>query len=107
MVLPSEATTDVNHFFVDGRLVCEPCRAIFDPHGFVPGYRVCVNPLCRRKWKQLTPKVLPHFCPACKRQLEEGIDCMEASLDMVPTEKLYQRWRSISMELAEVLGYPE
>jgi len=107
MVPPPAQGTDVNHFFIDGRLICGPCRAIFDPDGFVPRYQVCFNPLCRRKWKQLTPKVLPHFCPPCKRQLEEGIGEAQYSLDTGPAEQMYQRWYGVFVELAEALGYPE
>ncbi|CAD7940620.1 unnamed protein product [Amoebophrya sp. A25] len=37
---------------------------------FEPQFRVCGNPLCRRKWKQLTASMLPSFCPSCRRVLE-------------------------------------
>lgn len=104
--LPEDAA-EAQHCYMDGRLVCAPCRAIFDPSGFVPRYHVCINPLCRRKWKQLTPKVLPFFCPPCKRQLEEGILETQHSLETGPAEQMYQRWYTIFVEMAEALGFAE
>jgi len=50
---------------------------------------------------------LPHFCPPCKRQLEEGIPEGQHSLDTVPVQQMSQRWHAIFVELAEELGYPE
>ncbi|CAD7949779.1 unnamed protein product [Amoebophrya sp. A120] len=35
-------------------------------------FRVCGNPLCRRKWKQLTRSMLPTFCPTCRRIIEQS-----------------------------------
>jgi len=99
------ATTE--RFFIDGRFMCERCRPYFDQDGpFEPKYLVCINPLCRRKWKQLTPKALPLFCPPCKRQLEEGITGLEPCMgEAAMLELMYQRWRSVFEEIAEVANY--
>jgi len=99
---------------IDGRPVCEDCGLFFEPEGFVPRHHVCVNPLCRRKWKQLTPKMLPLFCPPCKRNLEEVIPTLQSNVGgehktlqgPALLEQMYRHWHKISMELADVLGYP-
>mmetsp|Transcript_120465 Transcript_120465/g.336079 ORF Transcript_120465/g.336079 Transcript_120465/m.336079 type:complete len:715 (-) Transcript_120465:202-2346(-) len=98
------AAAPVDRCFVDGRLVCETCCEFFGPTEFVPRYHVCINPLCRRKWKQLTPKVLPLFCPPCKRQLEEGIPGRQHLLEVTLVELMYRRWLAIWGELTEALG---
>jgi len=77
-----------------------------EPGGFEPRFHVCINPLCRRKWKQLAAKVLPLFCPPCKRHLEEGIPSWHDLSEPVQLERMYERWHSISEELAEELGCP-
>jgi len=89
---------------IDGRLVCQQCIHFIEGIEFVPSYSVCLNPLCRRKWKQLTPKMLPHFCPTCKRNLEEGVPGRNHVLAAALMEQMYRRWQSISTELAETLG---
>jgi len=89
---------------IDGRLVCQSCVHFIEGVEFVPSYSVCLNPLCRRKWKQLTPKMLPHFCPTCKRNLEEGVSGRNHLLAAALMEQMYRRWKLISTELAETLG---
>mmetsp|Transcript_56072 Transcript_56072/g.102821 ORF Transcript_56072/g.102821 Transcript_56072/m.102821 type:complete len:573 (-) Transcript_56072:177-1895(-) len=93
-------------FSVDGRPTCQTCRHLFDAVPFVPKTEVCINPLCRRKWKQLTPKVLPHFCLPCMRHLEEGIPAEQSDLEIAPVEFMYDRWYNIYAEIAETVGYP-
>mmetsp|Transcript_6544 Transcript_6544/g.16037 ORF Transcript_6544/g.16037 Transcript_6544/m.16037 type:complete len:656 (+) Transcript_6544:80-2047(+) len=95
-------------FFIDGRLVCEGCRPNFSDATdgrFEPKYVVCINPLCRRKWKQLTPKALPLFCPTCKRQLEDSIQGQGDNEQML-LEEMYERWRAVVEEIAVIVGYP-
>mmetsp|Transcript_21794 Transcript_21794/g.40084 ORF Transcript_21794/g.40084 Transcript_21794/m.40084 type:complete len:676 (-) Transcript_21794:66-2093(-) len=99
-------------FFIDGRLVCEGCRPYFTDATstdgrFEPKYVVCINPLCRRKWKQLTPKALPLFCPTCKRQLEDSIQAPgQCESDGMLLEEMYERWRTVVEEIADIVGYP-
>ncbi|CAK0805002.1 unnamed protein product, partial [Prorocentrum cordatum] len=84
-----------------GQALAEASAGVAD---FVPRYNVCVNPLCRRKWKQLTPKVLPLFCPPCKRSLEDGIPGSKDMPEATLTESMCERWRAICTELAQILG---
>jgi len=100
----SESVASLDRGFIDGRLVCETCRRFLEPAEFVPTYHVCINPLCRRKWKQLTPKILPHFCPTCKRQLEEGVPGRHHLLAATLIEQMYRRWYMIWTELVETFG---
>lgn len=98
-------TSASDRFFIDGRLVCESCRLLFEPHGFKQRYNVCGNPLCRRKWKQLTPKALTNFCPPCRRQLEEGIDGRHTMQEIELLEGMYLRWVSIATDIAVALKH--
>jgi len=94
-------------FSVDGRPTCQTCRHLFDAVPFVPKTEVCINPLCRRKWKQLTPKVLSHFCPPCMRHLEEDLPpAHQSGLDIASVQVMYERWHNIYAEIAEAVGYP-
>merc|ERR1719454_1154871 len=93
---------------MDGHLVCEKCRTFFEPADFTPKYFVCISPLCRRKWKQLTSKVMPLFCPACKKQLEECVRRRAGRLcEASFLEEMYSCWLEVFAELAEVLHYPK
>eukprot|EP00811_Abedinium_folium_P010687 NODE_1988_length_2316_cov_8.382823.p1 GENE.NODE_1988_length_2316_cov_8.382823~~NODE_1988_length_2316_cov_8.382823.p1 ORF type:complete len:740 (-),score=199.72 NODE_1988_length_2316_cov_8.382823:96-2216(-) len=102
----AEGTGAGGRFFIEGRYVCDACSQLFGPAKFVPVYHVCINPLCRRKWKQLTPKVLPVFCPPCKRQLEECTSAEQPCLKIAIIEQIFRRWHAVFSELADALGYP-
>jgi len=93
-------------FSVDGRPTCQTCRHLFDAVPFVPKTEVCINPLCRRKWKQLTPKMLPHFCLPCMRHLEERLPAEQSDVEIAPVESMYEHWYDIYAEIAEAVGYP-
>mmetsp|Transcript_68042 Transcript_68042/g.129456 ORF Transcript_68042/g.129456 Transcript_68042/m.129456 type:complete len:320 (-) Transcript_68042:1024-1983(-) len=93
-------------FSIDGKPVCQACRPLFDSVPFVPKTQVCINPLCRRKWKQLTPKVLSSFCPPCMRHLEESLPAQQSGLEIASVECMYEHWHNIYAEIAEAVGYP-
>jgi len=93
-------------FSMDGKPVCHSCRPLFDSEPFVPKTQVCINPLCRRKWKQLTPKMLPHFCLPCMRHLEERLPAEQSDVEIAPVESMYEHWYDIYAEIAEAVGYP-
>jgi len=96
-----------DRFTIDGTHVCGECYPIFQPSGFVQDYTVCLNPLCRRRWKLLTPKAMACFCPSCKKHVEEGIGCAQVSLDIEPMKRMYHLWFDIYSELAEILCLPK
>eukprot|EP00425_Heterocapsa_triquetra_P000826 CAMPEP_0195055654 /NCGR_PEP_ID=MMETSP0448-20130528/4275_1 /TAXON_ID=66468 /ORGANISM="Heterocapsa triquestra, Strain CCMP 448" /LENGTH=559 /DNA_ID=CAMNT_0040085339 /DNA_START=36 /DNA_END=1715 /DNA_ORIENTATION=- len=96
-------STGGRHTVIEGRPVCETCKVLFDPSGFVPEHRVCINPLCRRKWKQRSPKVLPIFCPPCKRQLEEGVPGGPNVPEATLLQQICRHWRTIWKELGEAI----
>lgn len=98
--------TAIDRCFVDGRLVCEKCKLFFECERFVPKYHVCINPLCRRKWKQLTPKVLPTFCPSCKRHLEEGASSQQQyGAEKNLLQRMFHRWHMMCTELSDFLCF--
>lgn len=97
---------ETDKYFMDGHLVCEKCRTFFEPADFTPKYFVCISPLCRRKWKQLTSKVMPLFCPACKKQLEECVRQRSRYTEVNALEQMYMIWMEVFQELSTVLGYP-
>ncbi|EER09977.1 hypothetical protein Pmar_PMAR018622 [Perkinsus marinus ATCC 50983] len=81
-----------------------------DPLGeasFTPQHVICVNPLCRRKWKQLTPKSIPMFCPSCKKASELGL--WETWEGVVTDDTFYYNllkyWYAIYTDIASTLGY--
>eukprot|EP00929_Paragymnodinium_shiwhaense_P038781 TRINITY_DN20452_c0_g1_i1.p1 TRINITY_DN20452_c0_g1~~TRINITY_DN20452_c0_g1_i1.p1 ORF type:complete len:416 (+),score=59.69 TRINITY_DN20452_c0_g1_i1:156-1403(+) len=102
----ADETAGNRHRFVDGRLVCSECAAIFEPEGFVVKFNVCINPLCRRKWKQLATKVLSVFCPPCRRHLEDYVSEARQLSEVALLNAMYAMWVDVASELAEVLGYP-
>jgi len=105
--MPPNCQDAIDCFSVDGKPTCQPCRLLFDEVPFVPKTQVCINPLCRRKWKQLTPKVLPFFCPPCMRHLEEEFPASQQSgLEITSAELMYEHWHNIYAEIAETVGYP-
>jgi len=105
--MPPNCQDAVDCFSVDGKPTCQPCRLLFDEVPFVPKTQVCINPLCRRKWKQLAPKVLPFFCPPCMRHLEEDLPpAHQSGLDIASVQVMYERWHNIYAEIAEAVGYP-
>mmetsp|Transcript_68043 Transcript_68043/g.129461 ORF Transcript_68043/g.129461 Transcript_68043/m.129461 type:complete len:507 (-) Transcript_68043:245-1765(-) len=95
-----------HHLPMEGRPICQACRPLFDSVPFVPKTKVCLNPLCRRKWKQLTPKVLSSFCPPCMRHLEESLPAQQSGLEIASVECMYEHWHNIYAEIAEAVGYP-
>mmetsp|Transcript_68032 Transcript_68032/g.129408 ORF Transcript_68032/g.129408 Transcript_68032/m.129408 type:complete len:522 (-) Transcript_68032:245-1810(-) len=104
--MPPNCQDAVDCFSVDGKPTCQPCRLLFDEVPFVPKTQVCINPLCRRKWKQLTPKVLSSFCPPCMRHLEESLPAQQSGLEIASVECMYEHWHNIYAEIAEAVGYP-
>mmetsp|Transcript_141321 Transcript_141321/g.246121 ORF Transcript_141321/g.246121 Transcript_141321/m.246121 type:complete len:559 (-) Transcript_141321:246-1922(-) len=104
--MPPNCKDAIDCFSVDGKPTCQPCRLLFDEVPFVPKTQVCINPLCRRKWKQLTPKVLPHFCLPCMRHLEESLPAQQSGLEIASVECMYEHWHNIYTEIAEEIGYP-
>ncbi|KAF4662795.1 hypothetical protein FOZ61_002164 [Perkinsus olseni] len=82
-----------------------------DPLGeanFVPRYLVCVNPLCRRKWKQLTPKSIPMFCPSCKKAFELALrETWEGVTDDTLYYNVLKYWHGIYVDIQSTLGYPK
>ncbi|KAF4675304.1 hypothetical protein FOL47_007921 [Perkinsus chesapeaki] len=81
-----------------------------DPLGeanFVPRYLVCVNPLCRRKWKQLTPKSIPMFCPSCKKAAELALRDKWGVTDDTLYYNLLKYWHSIYKDIENSLGFPK
>ncbi|KAF4691973.1 hypothetical protein FOZ63_026905, partial [Perkinsus olseni] len=81
-----------------------------DPLGeanFVPRYLVCVNPLCRRKWKQLTPKSIPMFCPSCKKASELALrETWEGVTDDTLYYNVLKYWHGVYADIQSTLGYP-
>mmetsp|Transcript_94067 Transcript_94067/g.148731 ORF Transcript_94067/g.148731 Transcript_94067/m.148731 type:complete len:736 (-) Transcript_94067:27-2234(-) len=105
--LSEQSDRDPNNVLIDGRRVCDDCYAVFESSFFVPKYRICCNFLCRRKWKQLTPKALILFCPPCKRLLEGSIVEEEVSLEIDAVVQMYQKWYEIAKEMAQILEFPQ
>lgn len=68
--------------------------------GFVPKPYVCVNPLCRRKWKQLNPRSVAIFCPSCKKASEYGFREFQSQQLNKPLNKI-----SDEVNLCDLLEY--
>eukprot|EP00392_Amoebophrya_sp_AT5.2_P006701 g6713.t1 len=95
-------------------------QAELDANPFQHTFRVCGNPLCRRKWKQLTRTMLPTFCPTCRRVLEyrsvmgedgkgmaNGASCSVANVsqkDKLP--HMYATWFRTYLQVCEILAFP-
>lgn len=66
-------------------------------------YEVCINVLCRRKWKQLTPRLIPYFCPSCSRFLEMKLKPISDSKNHTEVEYLHavhEFWHNFMHKLA-------
>jgi hypothetical protein len=70
---------------------------------------VCVNPLCRRKWKILSDGALPIFCPSCKKSMNHAVFPMLESIGTSNAEyyrSILTLWERIYGELSTHLALP-
>lgn len=75
----------------------------FDPT-FVPEFCICVNPLCRRKWKRLARRSLPLFCPSCKKSLDMALAADPTFVEEQRYGRSLQFWHGIYRELESAIG---
>jgi len=92
--------------YIDGRLACDKCRVALTT-SFTSQYYVCINLLCRRKWKQLTPRVVPFFCPSCRKSLETKLrpQGSQSSADIAYLQQLFDYWVSVIECLSKSLPF--
>ena len=70
---------------------------------------MCVNPLCRRKWKLLSEAALPVFCPSCKKWLDCALSSSHEPTQSTSSDyyrNLLLLWERIYRELFERLRFP-
>jgi len=93
--------------YCDDRIVCGDCRAVLNSTFKTEGYQVCINVLCRRKWKQLTPRLIPYFCPSCRKLLEARLKPISDSKkhsDIEYLQAVHDFWHSFMHALSQKIN---
>jgi len=96
--------------FIDGRLACQKCRDALNTAFATAQYFVCINVLCRRKWKQLSPRVVSFFCPSCRKCLEAKLRAtntpeLQDLSDLAYLQLMYKFWIQVIKVLSDKIPF--
>lgn len=116
-----EGEIDVKIYYIDGRMTCFDCQHALTCDFVSSQSYVCINALCRRKWKQLSPRIVPFFCPSCRKNLEgmlgesvsgeyinesgELVPFNETKLNLDYLRRLYIYWLTAMFALSGKLSH--